>query len=78
MKLIWSDQKQDQFFIGHFDAGFICVLVELRLDLETLPRCGASDQVHHHLSTDKGTASPVGRDVTEHAMLDLVPLARSR
>ena len=36
------------------------------------------DQVHHHLPTHQRPAPPVLRDVTEHPVLDLVPLARPR
>ena len=67
MKVIRLDRKRGQFFIGHFDTGFIGVFVKPRLYLEALPCRSASDQVHHHLAADQRAASPVGRDVAKNA-----------
>ena len=35
----------------------------------------AADQIDHDLPTDQRPASPVGGDVAEHAMFNLVPFA---
>ena len=78
MKGIPLDRQGGQLFVGHLDPGFVNVLVESGLDLQALPGRGSGDQVHHHFPADQGTPSPVGRDVAEHPVLDLVPLARSR
>ena len=78
MKRISLDRQGGQLFVGHLNPGFVSVLVEAGPDFQALPGRGSGDQVHHHFPADQGTPSPVGRDVAEHPVLDLVPVARSR
>jgi hypothetical protein len=37
-----------------------------------------ADQVHHDLQAPQGHATPILRDMAEHPVLDLIPLARTR
>jgi hypothetical protein len=37
-----------------------------------------ADQVHHDLQAPQGLTTPILRDVAEHPVLDLIPLARTR
>ena len=65
---------------AHFRAGDdmtrrVAPLVQLRLHPQAGRRARVADQVDDGLKGAEGTASPVLRDVTEQAMLDLVPLA---
>ena len=78
MKSRWLNGQGGHFVIRHPDPGLIAVPIESCLDFQSLPGRGAYDQIHHDFPTDQGTSSPVGRDVAEHSVLDLVPLARSR
>ena len=41
-------------------------------------RLGTGNEVDDHLMTDQRMCAPVHRDEREHAVLDLVPLARPR
>ena len=50
-------------------------LVQLRLDAQASRRLRVSDQLHDRLEGVERTAAPVLGDVTEEAVLDLVPLA---
>ena len=56
----------------------VIVGVQLGTDRQTATRRRVANQVHHHLQAHQRPTSPVLRDVTEHPVLDLVPLARAR
>ena len=77
MEGIRDDRKRRHFLVCHFDSGFISVLIKACLDLEALMRGGGPNQVNHDFPAEQGASPPVGRDMTEHAVLNLVPLARS-
>ena len=78
MEGIRDDRKRRHFLVCHFDSGFISILLKACLDLEALMRGGGPNQVDHDFPAEQGTSPPVGRDMTEHAVLDLFPFARSR
>ena len=75
MKFRWLNGQGGHLVIRHPDPSLIAVLVKARLDFQALPGRGACDQINHDFPTDQWTSSPVGRDVAEHSVLDLVPLA---
>src|SRR5215212_5752857 len=69
--------------VAHFRAGddltrWVAPLVQLRPDPEAGRRARVTDQVNHGLKGAERAASPVLRNVTKQAMLDLVPLAGAR
>ena len=54
------------------------MVVQLGTYLQAARRPGVPDQLNDHGVVRQRTATPVPRDVTEHPVLDLVPLARAR
>src|SRR3970282_1181287 len=66
-----------EFGVADFGSGWIPALVEFRPNLESLLGGGVGDQIDNDFVADQGSASPVLRDVTEHGVFDLVPLAGS-
>src|SRR5512142_2333649 len=52
--------------------------IKPRSDLQSGRGRHLTDQVDHHRSTHQGTTAPILREMTEHPVLDLVPLARAR
>ena len=75
MKLIAFNHQHGEFFIGNFDARRVRVFIKDGLDMQPLGGGCASDQIDHHLPTDQRPTSPVGGDMAEHAMFNLVPFA---
>ena len=67
--------QRGEFLVGNLDTGRVNVFIKLGLNLQACSRGRAADQIDHHLATDQGASPPVLGDVTEHAVLDLVPLA---
>ena len=63
---------------GDLDAGPIPALVQLRAHPQPGRGAGVADQIDDRFERPEGASSPVGGDVTEEPMLDLVPLARAR
>src|SRR5215471_7495495 len=64
--------------LADLHSSFITSSVQNRFDMQSLVRFRGADHVDHGLETNQGLAPPVHADVGEHAVLDLVPLARSR
>ena len=52
--------------------------VETRMNLEAIGRGRVRDEIDYNLISDERAPPPVRRDVAEHSVLDLVPLARAR
>jgi len=74
MECIAGDVERGHFGVADFDAFGVGVFVEFATDGETGFRRRRRDQFDDRRSTGQGTPPPVLRDVTEQAMLDLVPL----
>ena len=75
VKLIAFYHQRGELFIGDLDARRVRVFIKDGLDVQSLGDGCASNQIDHHLPTDQWPASPVGSDVAEHAMFNLVPFA---
>src|SRR6266542_3768802 len=74
----WRQSNIGDLCIGY---GFFCgidVLIQLGADSQSRRRLSAPDELDDDRVTRKRSAAPVPGDVAEHAMLDLVPLARTR
>ena len=66
-----------QFGVADLDAGRITSGVKFGFDRETLVGRGGGDQIDDDLVTEERSPAPILRDMTEHAMFNLVPLART-
>lgn len=66
-----------EFLIGYLDAFGIDVGIEFGFDFQAGAGGGASDQIDDHFVVIQRLAPPVHTDMTEHAMLDLIPFAGS-
>ena len=67
-----------EFTVGDFDPSRVGSLIQLGLEFEAgLGGC-VGDQVDYDLVAHQWSTAPVLSNVTEHAMLDLVPLAGAR
>ena len=66
-----------QFIVSDLFAKVVPGWVEARPDLETLARGDSPNEVHDGFEAHQGASAPVLSDVAEHAMLDLIPLART-
>src|SRR5436305_13933842 len=67
-----------QFIIADFLANSIQRSVQVCFDQQSGIRSCMPNQFNNDFAIEQRTTSPVLRDVAELAMLDLVPLARSR
>src|SRR2546427_1247334 len=76
MKLPLCCAKSWQLLSRDLTTGGIDVLVQFRPNRQ--PRLGrrVTNQVDHHLTAHQRPTAPVLRDVADHPVLDLVPLAR--
>src|SRR6266511_5156451 len=72
------DLKLLHLGITNLDALRILASVQRRLDPQARRGVGVADEADDHLEAFQRLATPVGGDVAEHAVLDLVPLARAR
>src|SRR4051794_35640561 len=70
------DFDRCQFLVGDFDPRLIAIGIQLRLDSQTGLWLRTADQVDDDGTAEQRLAAPVFRDVAEHPMLNLVPLAR--
>src|SRR5512143_969976 len=61
----------------HLDAGRILPCIQSRLDSKPWGGAGTADEADDDLATFQGLAAPVGSNVTEHVMFNLIPLARA-
>ena len=67
-----------QLRIGDGDATRVLAAVEFRPNAESGPTVRRANEAHDRGQVDEWGAAPIHRDVREHPMLDLVPLARTR
>ena len=63
---------------GDRDAGAIPALVQLRAHAQSGRGAGVADQINDRFEGPERASPPIRGDVTEQAMLDLVPLAGAR
>ena len=76
LRLLHTDLRQ--VFVADLNADRIFARVQRGLDRQAGFGFGIANQVHYHLVAGQRFATPVRRDMTEHAMFDLVPLAGPR
>ena len=74
MKRIALDGKSSVLFARDFDPLRVDVFINAGPDAQSVSRGCAANQIDDDLPANQGTAAPIGSDVAEHAMLDLVPL----
>ena len=67
-----------KFRIGHLNAGWIDVGVQLGFNFQARSRGRRSDQIDDDFVADQMFPAPVQADMTEHPMLNLIPRARPR
>src|SRR5688572_16384844 len=72
------DVQFAHLLLRHLLAGRIFSLIERGVNDETCTCRCVSNEAHDDLEGAQRFAPPVHRDEGEHAMLDLVPLARAR
>src|SRR5512144_3171251 len=78
MEGISFNPQGTKLLLRYLSAGGITTAIELSLDDEPTAIRRVADEVHDHLVRAQRTTAPVHRDERKHAVLDLVPLARSR
>src|SRR5450631_13377 len=78
MEPVAFDVHGGQFPVGDLDPLLVAARIEARVDLQPGTGRRRSDQVDDHLQALQRLAAPVQAHVAEHAMLDFVPLRRSR
>src|SRR4029434_1643568 len=64
--------------IAHHNPSRIAVGVEFRFNPQTLASGRTADQIDDHLVASQRATPAVDRNMTEHSVLDPVPLAGSR
>src|SRR5712692_628047 len=75
MERMWMQRQRTHLRLAHVLPRWVGPLVQLGLDAQASLRPRVTDQLHDRLEGAERTASPVLGDVTEEAVLDLVPLA---
>src|SRR6266851_7280347 len=75
MERMWNQRQRSHLRLGYHLSRRVAPFVQLGLDAQASRRPGVTDQLHDRLEGVERTASPVLGDVTEEAVLDLVPLA---
>ena len=78
MKISILDGEISHLGIRDFDPLRIGIGIQLGRYFQPLACLGGSDQLNDHFVADQGFATPVLRNMTEHAVLYFVPFARSR
>jgi hypothetical protein len=78
MEFVLPERDLIQFVRRNFDAALIRFLVKTDFDCEASLRRRGCNQIHDGLIVRQGTPTPIHADVRKKAMLNLVPLARSR
>src|SRR5665213_3786704 len=71
------DVESAELGLGELDAEGIGPLVEFGFDRQASLRGGVRDEVDDDVVGEQRPTAPVLRNVAEHAVLDLVPLARA-
>ena len=74
MEVFFEQVDVSHLRVGDFLADRVRSTIKLRLDTKAGGRARRADQLHDGLVIQKRPATPILRDVTEHAVLDLVPL----
>src|SRR5712671_1192846 len=64
--------------LRHLRTRRIRAAVQFCANLQTSTRSHGDDQIDDDVVVDEGSAAPVLRDVAEHTMFDLIPLAGPR
>jgi hypothetical protein len=77
LKLVASDVECGKLRIAYLLAFGILSLVQPCVNLQALRRPRRSNQIHDDLVRFQRDALPIAGDVTEQAMLNLVPFARA-
>ena len=78
MKLGPLEIQGRQLLVADQGSSGILSFVQLGANSQSLAGGGVGDQLDDNFMTNQRSSSPVLRNVAEHAMLDLVPLAGSR
>ena len=78
MKFFARECERGEFLLRHDSSFHVGIGVEFGMDRESLLCFRVGNQLDDHLSAHEGNCPPVRRDVAEHPVLDLVPLARTR
>jgi hypothetical protein len=78
VELVWYEREVAHLRLRDFHSGRVFSLVELCLHTKAGCCPCVSYEIDDCLECNQGLRSPVRSDVTEQAMLDLVPLTRSR
>src|ERR1700733_5393850 len=75
MELGPCDFYGSKLLIGNLEASLIRVGIQLGVDPQSRLGPRTPDQVHYHRSAHQRPTTPILRDMAEHPVLDLVPLA---
>ena len=78
VEFVWRELDRGEFSVADFDPFGIRPLIQRRLDFQPALGRGRPNKFNDHFVAHQGPPAPVLRDVTEHSMFDLVPLARPR
>ena len=78
MKCRTREGKSREFLLRYYAAFLISVGVEFRPNREALRRGGVTDEFHDDFPALQRHRPPVGSDMAEHAVFNLVPFARPR
>src|SRR5215831_12689994 len=78
VEFILFESHRSQFPLCRFYSLLIGVRIQLRFDPQPCSPARSPDQVHDHRTTHQRPTPPVLRDVAEHPVLDLLPLALPR
>ena len=78
MERVWREGDGLQFRVGNLYSFRIFPVVEFRAYPQSRFRGSFPDEVHYRCPVYERMPPPVLGDETEHAVLDLVPLAGSR
>ena len=78
MELILTKAYGLELFVLNLTACFEFALIEPTVNLQPFFSASGTHEIHHHFVGFQRNAPPIPRDVTEQAMFDLVPFARTR
>ena len=76
MKCLPRECESSEFLLRYHAAFLVGVGVEFRLNREPFLGCRVTDEFHDDFPALQRNRPPVGGDVTEHPVFNLVPLAR--
>src|SRR6266498_3347763 len=78
MKLVFLEIDRSKLCVRHFDAFLIMPFVEFCVNTKAFSRGSMPNQIDHHCSTKQRSAAPILGDMTEHSVLNLIPLTGTR